>query len=155
MYLRIFSWYGTGWLSLITTVTGWAGCWPRFCWLIDLYYLRCILGSVPDISTELGRVELDDLLVELETIEGNIDNLTTIKHLQLKTMGTIRFQVQVSNQHTIRNRIYFFKTFSHYNSILVTQYFLKLAFGPLAFPQSQNKIFIGWWICYNYYRRIY
>ena len=94
-------------------------------WLIDLCYLRCILGSVPDISTELGRVELDDLLVELKTIEGNIDNLTTIKHLQLKTMGTIRFQVQVSNQHTILNRIYFYQTFSRSNSILVTQYFLK------------------------------
>ncbi|XP_023331288.1 uncharacterized protein LOC111703551 [Eurytemora carolleeae] len=61
---------------------------------ISTHAVKCILGSVPDISTELGRVELDDLLVELETIEGNIDNLTTIKHLQLKTMGTIRFQVQ-------------------------------------------------------------
>ena len=99
-------------------------------WLIDWYYLRCILSSVPDISTELGRVELGALLVELETVEGNIDNLTTIKHLQLKTMGTIRFQVQVSNLHTILIRIFFYQTFLHYNSILVAQYFFlwKIAF---------------------------
>ena len=61
-------------------------------------FSRCILGSIPELSTELGKVELDELVTELDAVEGNIENLITIKHLQLRTMGTIRFQVQVINR---------------------------------------------------------
>ena len=53
---------------------------------------RCVVSS--SVSVDLGICP-ELLLAELARVEGDIEALTTIKYLNLKTMGDIKYQLQV------------------------------------------------------------
>jgi len=54
--------------------------------------------STQAIRSVMSGVKMEastaDFLAEMDKVDSDIDNLTVIKHLQLKSLGSIRFQVQ-------------------------------------------------------------